>query len=155
MMKTTSKTSTRKKTRGAVLGSGIHPAIIELHAPPSFRVRILSGPSAMAVLGDGVDPVLAMDCLRDGRTVMVADTSRGPTILGALQTTRGLERTPDGTLVVEAKRIRLRAKEAVVIETENASLRIRADGTVETEGEKMVIDMSSNLRVLSALVELP
>jgi hypothetical protein len=146
---------TKKQSSPAALGPGIHPGVIEMLVGPSFRIRLLSGPRISAVLGDEVDAVLAEQCLRDGRTVMLAETSRGPTILGALQTTRSLERLPDGTLALEAKKIRLRAKEGVTIEAGESSLRVRADGTVQTEGERMLIDMSSNVRVLSALVELP
>jgi hypothetical protein len=147
--------ATRKKEQPLALGPGIHPGTIEMHVDGCYRVRLLEGTRLTALLGDGVDVALAEECLRDGRTVMLAQTSRGATILGALQTTRSLEVSPDGTLLLQARRIRLRAKEAVVVEAGDASVRVQADGTVRTEGETMLIDMTSNVRVLSALVELP
>jgi translation initiation factor IF-1 len=147
--------ASRRKEKPTVLGPGMHAGVIEMHNEGSFRIRLLDGTRVKAALGDGVDPALAQECLRDGRTVMLAETSRGPVVLGALQTTRSLERTPDGTLVLEARRIRLRAQDAVIVQAGEASLRVQADGTVCTEGESMLIDMSSNVRVLSALVELP
>jgi hypothetical protein len=153
---------TKKRSGAFTLGPGIHPGVIEVlevsetaSARSGLRVRLLTGERIAAVLGDGVDLALAEECLRDARTVMLADTSRGPTVLGALQTTRSLERLPDGTIAIDADRIRLRAKKAVILEAGEVSLRLEADGTVHTEGERMLIDMSSNLRVLSALVELP
>lgn len=137
------------------LGPGLHPAVIELRSGAAFRVRLMDESRRNAVLGDGVDPGLADECLRTGRLVILCDTRRGATLVGALQTAPSITREPDGTLALEGKTIRLRAEKAVVIEAGSASLSLDHGGSVRAEGDRMVIDMGSNVRVLSALVELP
>ena len=137
------------------LGPGLHAGWIELRGNGAFRVRTMTGERMSAVLGDDVDVALAEECLRASRLVILADTDRGPTILGALQTTRSLVREPDGTVSLKAKSIRLQVDESMVLEAGPVVLKLNADGTMRTEGNRMVIDMGSNVRVLSALVELP
>jgi N-acetylmuramic acid 6-phosphate (MurNAc-6-P) etherase len=87
--------------------------------------------------------------------VILADTPRGPTIVGALQTARAVSVEPDGTVALEGKAIRIRADKAISLETGASAVRLEESGRVRAEGHRMVIDMSSNVRVLSALVELP
>ena len=108
-----------------------------------------------AVLSHGVDPGLVDDCFRANQLVIVSDTPRGVTILGALQTTRSFTHESDGTVTLDATAIRLRAEKGVVLQAGQTSLRMDKKGAMRTEGHRMVIDMSSNVRVLSALVELP
>ena len=156
MAKTKSAAIERKTVRAAQpLGPGLHPAVIELRSGAAFRVRLMDDARRKAVLADGVDPRLVDECLRTGRLVILCDTKRGVTILGALQTAPSLAREADGTLTLEARTIRLRAEKNVVIEAGPSSLTLDRSGSVRAEGERMVIDMGSNVRVLSALVELP
>lgn len=152
------KVGTRKREAAArpeALGAGLHAGTIELRSGASYRVRTTAGTQIRAVLGDGIDPELAVECLRASRLVILCDTERGPTILGALQTTRSMVHEPDGTLTIEAKAIHLRAEKGIRIEAGQASITLDEAGAMRTEGERLVIDMSSNVRVLSALVELP
>lgn len=151
------KTSTTgpKSKRSSALGPGLHVAKIELRSGRSFRIRTLTGVRTKAVVGDEVDEALVEECLRGSRSVIVADTSRGPTILGALQTTRSMVHEPDGGLRIEGKEIRLRAGTRIVLEAGNCALRVENGGVMRAEGDRMVIDMGSNVKVLSALVELP
>jgi hypothetical protein len=137
------------------LGPGLHPGVLEMRSGASFRVRLMDDSRRRAVLGDGVDPALADECLRTGRLVILCDTKRGVTLLGALQTAPSIARGPDGSLCLEGKTIRIRAEKAVVIEAGPVSLSLEQGGTVRAEGDRMVIDMGSIVRVLSALVELP
>ena len=151
--KTTPKASPKNKP--ALLGPGLFAGFVELRTDRSFRVRLTDDRRIAAKLSDAVDPGLVEDCLRQGRMVIVADTAAGPAILGALQTSRQLTMEPDGTLSIEAKALRLVGEKAVSLECGPVSLRMESKGTLRTEGDRMVIDMSSNVRVLSALVELP
>ena len=142
------------------LGPGLHAAFIELRsqnsgAQDSYWVRTPDEQRFKAVLAYGIDPGLVAECFAAGRLVIVSDTPKGVAILGALQTTRSLTHEPDGTVSLQAKKIRLSADEGVVIAAGQTSLRMNKEGAMRTEGHRMVIDMSSNLRVLSALVELP
>lgn len=148
-------TSKRNTEARPALGPGLHAGTIELRSGRSYRVRTTAGARLRAALGDGVDPGLADECLRASRLVILCDTERGPTIVGALQTTRSIVHEPDGTLAIEGKTIRLRAEKSLRIEAGPVSLTLDAAGTARAEGDRMVIDMSSNVRVLSALVELP
>jgi hypothetical protein len=137
------------------LGPGLHAAYIELRAGGRYRARLPSGVRVAAVLGDGVEPALAEECLRAGRMVILCDTERGPTLIGALQTSRSVVREADGALSIAARTIRLKADQALVVEAGPVALRLEQSGLMRAEGEKMIIDMGSNVRVLSALVELP
>jgi hypothetical protein len=151
-----SKRQERRAPRPEPLGRGLHGGIIELQSGTSFRVRTLEGERLDAVLGDDVDVGLAEDCLRTGRMVILCDTPRGVTIAGALQTTRPfVKEQSDGRVCIEAGALELRAERGLVIECGPVALRMDTKGVMRAEGERMVIDMGSNVRVLSALVELP
>jgi hypothetical protein len=147
----------RKKNpqKSPSLGPGLHAGHIELQSEERYQIRTLTGETFQAVLGDDVEPALAEECLRASRMVILCDTQRGPTIVGALQTSRSLVREPDGTISIEGKAIHLRAEQGVRIESGPVSLTLNKKGTMRAEGNKMVIDMGSNVRVYSALVELP
>jgi hypothetical protein len=88
--------------------------------------------------------------------MIACDTERGVTIVGALQTAPSVEREPDGTLVLSGTRVRILAEKGVSVEAgAAASMALESTGKARLAGDRMVIDMSSNVRVLSALVELP
>jgi hypothetical protein len=145
----------RRPARTEALGPGLHAVTLELRSGSSFQIRTLGGASIRAVLADGVERELALDCLRTGAPMIAADSERGPLLLGALMTSRPAARREDGSLVLEAKRIRLSAEQAVSIEAGQVSLRLDEAGPVRFEGDRMVIDMAALVRVLSAKVELP
>lgn len=155
------KLSTSRKTAStarepALLGPGVHAALIELNLGASYQVRLLSGARTTAKLASGVSPRLIEECLMTRRLVMVTDGESGPIILGALQT----EPTPHvqeetGALEVEARHIHLRAAETIALKAGPVSLVLDKTGVVHVEGERMVIDVGALLRVLSAKVELP
>ncbi len=153
------KVVTNKKAREAIeaapLGPGLHAGTIELRSGESFRVRVLGGPVVAATLDDHVDPELARECLRTGGRVIVTQGAHGPVILGALQTSVPVARDVDGSLSVTAKKIRLRAEQALVLESGESSLRLHPDGTLRVEGDKMVIDVGALVRFLAARVEFP
>jgi hypothetical protein len=157
-----SRTSTKRAPRKTpapraleALGPGLHAGFIEMSLDGTYGVRLASGARGTAVLGDGVEPELAEECKRDSRLVVLCDTERGPTIVGALQTARSVVRTADGALSISARTIRLQAEERLQIEAGRVALRVDKGGEMRAQGDKMVIDMGSNVRVLSALVELP
>lgn len=149
------KNTVARTRRAPTLGPGLHVAKLELRSGGSYRIRTLSGVRLKAVLSEEVDELLVEECLRGNRSVIVVETSRGPTILGALQTTRSVVHEPNGVLRIEGQEIRLRAGARLVLEAGVSSLRLDKSGAVRAEGDRMVIDMGSNVRVLSALVELP
>jgi hypothetical protein len=153
------KQVTNKKARAAALaaplGPGLHAGTIELRSGESFRVRMLHGPVVAATLDDAVDPELARECLRTGRRVIVAEGAHGPVILGALQTSVPVACDADGNLAIAAKKIRLRAETALVVESGESSLRLHPDGVLKIEGDKLVIDVGGLVRFHSARVEFP
>ncbi|MDI1477253.1 hypothetical protein [Polyangium sp. y55x31] len=144
-----------KKPAPAALGPGLFVGKIEFASDGTYRVRTVEGRRVTAVLADDVEPAFAEECLRTGRTVFVTETERGPTVLGALQTSRGLVREASGLVTLSAQDLRLRAERSLTLESGQAALRLEKAGILRAEGERMVVDMSSLVRFLSALVELP
>jgi hypothetical protein len=166
----TSEAPSANALRPGPLGPGLHAAYVEAYepiprpsppsphtAPPTlaFRVRTLADTRLSAILADGVEPALLEHCLRSNQLVMLSDSPRGVLILGALQIQQTLQRDPDGTLVIEARRIELRATEEFRAQSGSAALKLQAEGKVRVNGHRMLIDVDTNVRVLSALVELP
>lgn len=147
----------KRAPRGAAsLGPGLHLVHVDLGAGQTTTVRTLDGRRLTAVLGDDVDPALVDECRRRGRMMLACDTSRGPTLMGALQTRRSIEHEPDGSLVIAARNVRIAAEEGVSVEAgTSASMTLSENGRARLTGDRMVIDMSANVRVLSALVQLP
>ncbi|WP_437840097.1 hypothetical protein [Sorangium sp. So ce1153] len=152
------KSTVARKPKQAVerLGPGLHLVHLDLGTPDATTVRTLDGRRLTAVLADEVDPRLLVECRRAGRPVIACDTARGPTVVGALQTAPSVQHEPDGTLVLEGKRVRIVAEKGVTVEAGTAaSMALESTGKARLVGDRMVIDMSANVRVLSALVELP
>lgn len=137
------------------LGPGLHGGIIDLATDQTYRVRMLDGTRRVASLADGVERALADECLRAARMVVLADGPRGPVILGALQTSRGITLEPDGTAVLRARAVRVQAERSFLVEAGETSIRLDGSGAVRARGDRMVVDMGSNVRFVSALVELP
>jgi hypothetical protein len=157
-MMTKIKQALAKKPKKALdcLGPGLHLVHVDLGTRDATVVRTLDGRRLPAVVADEVSPTLVVECRRDGRTMIACDTLRGPTIVGALQTAPSIAPEPDGTLVLQGTRVRIVAEKGVTLEAgTRASMALEATGKARLVGERMVIDMSSNVRVLSALVELP
>lgn len=152
------KTTVARRPRIAIerLGPGLHWVHLDLGAAGSPIVRTLDGRRLAAVVEGGVDPRLLAECRRAGRAMIACDTERGVTIVGALQTAPSVEREPDGTLLLEGTRVRIVAEKGASIEAgAGASIALESTGRARLVGDRMVIDMSSNVRVLSAHVELP
>lgn len=147
--------ATKPRAPMAGVGPGLHLAHVELSAGGSYQVREASGERRSVTLGEGVDPELANACLRTARPVVLADTPAGVAIVGALVTSLPVERDADGRLSVDAREIRLRAPEGVSIEVGDLRVAASPGGALRLEGDRMVIDMSALVRVLSTRVELP
>lgn len=143
------------ESRPEVLGPGIHAGLIEPCAGASYRVRTLTGARFSATLADGVDRALAEECLREGRTVLLADSPRGVLVLGAVQTQKSAVREADGSVTIEGKDVRVRADRALVLDAGPVSIRAERSGVIRIEGEKMIVDVSALVRFLSARVEVP
>lgn len=145
----------RAKERPALLGPGLHAGTIELHGERAYRVRVTGLGHVNAVLDPSVAAALADECLREGRTVVLADTERGPTILGALQTSPSFSADASGVVSIAGKDIKLRAERALLLEAGPVSIRLDQAGLVRAEGERLVLDMASLVKILAARVELP
>ena len=145
----------RQPKKAEALGPGVHAATIELKSASHFHARTSDNRKILAVLGDGVDPGLIEECLRTGRMVLLCDTDRGPTIVGAIQTSRSPVHEANGAITLEAKDIRLRAERSIVLDAGPVSIRADKSGAIRLEGDTMVIDISALVRFLSARVELP
>lgn len=145
----------RKAVKALTLGPGLHAGTIELKAGRSYRVRTFSGAEVAAELDARVEPAFADECLRDGRAVLLADTPRGPVIVGAVQTTRAVSCSADGSLAIAAKDIKLTADRSLRIEAGPVALTVDPAGILRVEGDRMVIDMGALIRLLAARVELP
>lgn len=145
-----------RKNAPRKLGAGLHLVHVDLGAADSTTVRTQDGRRLSAVLVDGLEPGLVDECRRKGRMMLACDTSRGPTLVGALQTSRTIEHDADGSLTLSAKSVRVVAEQGISMEAgTNASMQLDANGKARLTGDRMVIDMSANVRVLSALVQLP
>ncbi|XXT15158.1 hypothetical protein WME94_33400 [Sorangium sp. So ce429] len=156
MAKAKATLAKRPKDAAARLGPGLHLVQLDLGAADALAVRALDGRRFAAAVADGVDPRLVAECRRGGRAMIACDTARGVTIVGALQTAPSVQREPDGTLVLEGTRVRIVAETGVTVEAgAAASMALESTGKARIVGDRMVLDMSSNVRVLSALVELP
>ncbi|WP_437325253.1 hypothetical protein [Sorangium sp. So ce381] len=158
--------STARPARGEAkpLGPGLHPGVVEMIAArgeeesgarPAFQVRSSDGRRLLATLAAGVSPAFIEECMREGRTVVLADAPGGVAILGALQTASAPAPDAHGTLALDARHLRLRARETLELEVPGSSLRIEPGGAVRIEGDRLVIDMAALVRIFSARVELP
>ncbi|WP_437741781.1 hypothetical protein WMF39_40270 [Sorangium sp. So ce1504] len=157
--------STARPARGEAkpLGPGLHPGVVEMivargeesDARPAFQVRSSDGRRLLATLAAGVSPAFIEECMREGRTVVLADAHGGVAILGALQTASAPAPDAHGTLALDARHLRLRARETLELEVPGSSLRIEPGGAVRIEGDRLVIDMAALVRIFSARVELP
>ncbi|EYF08510.1 hypothetical protein [Chondromyces apiculatus] len=145
----------RERERAATLGPGVHLATVEMRAGDTYRIRTTAGARLAAVLADGVEPALIDDCLRHGRMILACDTERGPTIVGAVQTTRSVGVDEDGALAFAAKSIRLKAEQTLRIEAGPIAITVDKAGVLRLQGDKMTIDMGTLIRLVSTRVELP
>jgi hypothetical protein len=147
-----------EEAKGAALGPGLHPATVEARKDGveiAFRVRLLDGRRLSVPVSEHVERELVEECMRLGRPVVLCEGERGPAIMGALQTSRAVALDVDGALDVTAKDIKLRAEGTLSIESGPVTLRVDQRGVLRLEGDRMVIDMGSLVRLLSARVELP
>lgn len=144
----------------ASLGAGIAAGIIELGSPSECRVRLTSGELVRAVLAPGVEPALALDCITHKRIVILAGGGEAPLILGALQTGITPQIDTNGNLHLRARQVYLEADEQLELRAgqtgePQTALKLDRNGKIRLRGERMLMNVTANLRVHSALVELP
>jgi len=157
------KTTRRGRSKASqALGPGMHPGRIEMVMAASadggervYRVRLASGRHVTARLDGAVAPDFVEECLRGGRTVVLVDGPDGARIAGALQVASAIEKDPRGTLALEAKHVRVRADQSIVLEVPGGSIAFEPGGALRLEGDKLVIDMAALVRIFAARVELP
>ena len=162
--RTTASTTPRAARPGAaLLGPGLHPALVERIAPAPidearpawYQVRLVDGRTLRAALAPGVTPALIDTCAREGRNVVLMEGPAGVLIAGALQTAPTPAPDARGTLALEARHLRLRGTETLEIEVPGASLRMEPGGALRLEGDRLVIDMAALVRIFSGRVEIP
>jgi hypothetical protein len=144
-----------KKKRRVVLkksiGPGLHAGVIELKSEGSYRVRLRDGQHVRARVDEGVSEAFVDECLTERRTIMVCDGDSGVVIAGALDT--GGSRPDQRT--IEAKELRLRADERIVLEVGRSQISLDKSGAAKITGSQLVIDVSALVKFLSMQVELP
>jgi hypothetical protein len=145
----------RRSEKRAVLGPGVHPAKVELHAGTTARVRLFTGDRLAVEIAPEVEPAFVEECLREGRTVLLAQGEVGPLLVGALQTTRAVAHDVDGVLEIDAREIRMFAGRGFSLEVGSSAVRADPNGSLRLEGERLTVDVGSLVRFLSARVELP
>jgi hypothetical protein len=156
-----SKGAPRSQAERRALGPGMHAGRVEaigalgMDGIRTYRVRLASGATVHALPGLGVSPALIDECARDGRTVVLVDGPEGIVIAGALQTAPTMAPDAQGTLAIEAKHLRVRAEQSIVLEVPGGSLSMEPGGAMRMEGDKLVIDMAALVRIFSARVEIP
>jgi hypothetical protein len=156
MAKSKSALRRRAKQEPERLGPGLHLVHIDLGTATTTSVLTADNRRLPAAVADQVDPRLVAECRRAGRPMIACDTAAGPTIVGALQTAPSVQPGPDGALVLQGTRVRIVGEEGVTVEAGTAaSMALEATGKARIVGDRLVLDVSSNVRVLSALVELP
>jgi hypothetical protein len=140
------------------LPPGLHAAFVDSRdaRDDSLRVTLLDGRRSRARLAPHVQRALLDQCLAHRLMVLLSDGDV-PVVVGALQTAPLPFVDRDGTLTIEARRLRLRAHEELRLEAGANTVLIEMDdeGRVKLRCERAVFDVASNLRIYSALVELP
>jgi len=134
---------------------GFGPAKIEISSGGQYRVRLADGRLVAAELSPDLDPSFAEECLRERRTVLVADGSRRAQIVGALQVRSALGLSTDGRVRLAGQDVELGAERSISLRVGDTALTIDADGAVRIAGTRLTIDVAAVMRVLSAKVELP
>jgi hypothetical protein len=150
--------STQTEWPSLRLPPGLHGGFIDSYdaRDGSLRVTLLDGRRTRAVLAPHVQRGLLDQCLSHRLMVLLSD-AEVPMVVGALQTAPAPFVDHDGTLSLEAKRIRLRASQELRLEAGANSVLIEMDedGKLKLRCERGVFDVAANLRIYSALVELP
>lgn len=145
-----------RKQAAPALAPGIHLGRIEMLSGAVYSVSVGPRRSVMVELAEGFEAAFAEECLREQRPVIVSVDEDGRAVLaGALQTTRGVSRDREGSARIEATRLDLRAEEGATIAVGRTLLRIDRRGAVKIVGDKMTLDITEVVRVLSARCELP
>ncbi len=137
------------------LGPGMHAGTVELESGGSYRVALAAGGHVRAHLEKGLSVRFVETCMKTGQKVLLLDTPRGPEILGALHAPRELPGGEEESVELKGKTIRLRATDEVQIQVGKSTLRLDKTGAARLEGRKLVLDIASLIRMLSARVELP
>lgn len=147
--------ASRRAAVKKTLGPGMHAGVVELLSDGTYRVALVSGGHVRAHLEAGLSRAFVETCMRTGQKVLLADSPRGPEIMGALHAPRELPGGEEETLDLRGKTIRLRATDAVHIEVGQSSFKLEKNGAARLEGRRLVMDVGSLIRLLSARVELP
>lgn len=139
------------------LEAGLHAAFLEARRHGLLVVRLLDGRRTAAEIVPQVSDALVDECLAEGKLVLVSATPRGPAMIGAIQTTPTLHHDREGVLTIEAKKLHVKVEDEIrVVTGANAVVsESHADGRVRLRCERGAVDFAANLRVHSALVELP
>ena len=134
---------------------GLVPGRLELVSNDHVVVRLFDGTRLTAHIANGVDTGLVEDCVRYARPVLLVETPTGPTVIGALQTTRVLEQEPDGKLNLRARDITLNADRRLVLEAGPVRITLDRRGGLRLQGDRLTVDMGAIVRFFAGRVEFP
>jgi hypothetical protein len=141
------------------LPPGLHGGFVDARdaRDGSLSVTLLDGRRTRAALAPHVQGALLDQCIAQGQMVLLSDGQEVPLVVGAVQTAPVPTVDRDGTLAVEAQRIRLRANQQLRLEAgaNSVTIEMDGDGRLMLRSERGVFDVAANLRIYSALVELP
>jgi hypothetical protein len=140
------------------LPPGLHAGFVESHDAHdgTLRVALLDGRLTRATRAPHVHPDLLSQCIAQRSMVLLSDADP-PLVIGALQTTPSPMVESGGSLTLAADRIHLRANQELRLEAgiNTVLIEMGADGKVRLRCERGIFDVAANLRIYSALVELP
>ncbi len=140
------------------LPPGLHGGFIDASDARngSLRVTLMDGRPTRAALASHVHPDLVAQCLAQ-RTMVLLSDGDPPRVVGALQTAPSPVVESGGAVSIAADRIHLRANQELRLEAgvNTVLIEMSDDGKVRLRCERGVFDVAANLRIYSALVELP
>jgi hypothetical protein len=140
------------------LQPGLHGGFVDAHdaRDGSLRVTLMDGRRTRAALASHVHPDLVTQCITQRSMVLLSDGDP-PCVVGALQTAPSPVVESGGAVSIAADRIHLRANQELRLEAgvNTVLIEMGDDGKVRLRCERGIFDVAANLRIYSALVELP
>jgi hypothetical protein len=147
--------SMRKGTRAAAgksVGAGLHLGRVELQSDGAYVVRLTSGVRVTARLDPEIPASFVDECMQAGRSLLLADDSRGALIVGALDRPGDRQH---GAVAVRGGTVQIQADKNLKLQVGKHCLTLDASGVVRLNSKEFVVDAASLVRFLTAKVELP
>lgn len=130
-------------------------ATLDHVAGDGYVVVLPDGSTRSAVLGPGIDPELARQCLREQRPMLVRSVGDEIRLVGALQTRLSPVSSRDGVVTVSGQKVRLEGEHDVELASGGARLSLQRDGKLSVLGERLTMHVASLIKLIASKVELP